>query len=206
MQSIATGGALGGDGGIVSIVATNGAIQVVPDASGNVTGKGLPIYADPLSGDSLGANITVSAADKTNGGINTSVPGAPLIFSANGLGNGDGGSISVSIPSGSTLRIGTAATVWLVFNAMSGSNGGNGGTVTVNAGTISFLPTGLNINPQGANGDGGTINMIAATAINNGSGSGAVALIANGVGTGNGGNDTHRPFSRHQRNQCRYRR
>lgn len=110
---------------------------------------------------------------------------------SNALSDGDGGVISLDIDRGN-LSLGSApATMSLVATSMGSGAGGHisvenakhNGTITLDA---SFSTAALSVAALGSNGDGGSIDLHADHLVNNAT-SGNSGLVANGVGTGNGG-------------------
>ena len=192
----ARGGTTSGNGGSV-IITADGAINDAGakiDVSGRGAGGGGSIYLSSGLGGVGGISATASGYEKANGGVTgfggaiTVITGgsgsstsimSPL-YAQGGTTSGDGGYISVSVS-------GTAATG--VINASAKANG-NGGIISLNAGTAGTGDLNLigTVSANGVlNGIGGSISLTA------GGGGGLAnitnsdAITAKGAGTGAGG-------------------
>ena len=147
------------------------------------TGGAVEVTADNPQHD--GGTILVTA-DKVK---NTA---SSVSMHANALSDGKGGTISLDIDRGN-LSLGTAAGTMSL--AATGMGSGKGGSISIeNAqhnGTITldttFSAAAVNVAALGSNGDGGTIDLHADHLVNNATG-GNSGLVANGAGTGKGGN------------------
>jgi hypothetical protein len=210
----ASSGALGGNGGSVSIfnsgaggitVNSSAAISVAPttngaggklvlDATKGATPGVVSLQTGTYAANAVGGNNNGGAI--TTKGSQTLAIGGAVTLSADGTGTGDGGLAQlIATGAGSTATIGGAAGQFTI-GARGGSPGsasGNGGTVEVRQGgnlTVSD-PLLLDATARGTNGDGGSYILEAGSA---GSGnlfvSGAINSKgggATGTGTGNGG-------------------
>ncbi len=147
------------------------------------TGGAVEVIVDNPQHD--GGTILVTA-DKVK---NTA---SSVSMHANALSDGKGGTISLDIDRGN-LALGTDAGTMSL--AATGMGSGKGGSISVeNAqhnGTITldttFSAAAVNVAALGSNGDGGTIDLHADHLVNNATG-GNSGLVANGAGTGKGGN------------------
>jgi len=128
----ATGGSSGsssGDGGTVNLFHT------FFDFAGNVvTLDPAALNVAPLGAHGRGGSISLNS----NGTLNLVNGG---VINASGVGNGDGGSIDISLMQGATLQVTGAGPVTLAAN---GAGTGNGGHVRVD---VPFDTTDLSIGP-----------------------------------------------------------
>lgn len=158
----ATGGSPGsmkGNGGIVSLFEFS-----------DINTAGLNTSPLGLSGN--GARLVLASQNSKS-----TLSGS---LSANGLGDGNGGTIGLHIPTIDTSDSNGVGSI----SADSGASGANAGTISFYLVDSISLKTGY-ISASSANGNGGTINITTDKLLNS---SVAIPLIANGGGTGNGGN------------------
>ena len=169
----AAGGVDGGNGGSIiiqnhgsgSATVTSGANLDVAPGNGNGGIIGISVLSGTLTFTSgsqpLSASANVVAFGNFSGGqivLQSSVltiQGPPLSLLANGVGAGNGGSVSVSATT-SSISVGLSGQ--LVVSATGGSSGslsGNGGSVSLNAGqNLTVDMSSVTIAPQGNNGNG----------------------------------------------------
>lgn len=203
----------GGDGGSISIQATGaGGINVsdITLVSSSATGgAGGNILLDAGSGLlQLGAgaiSVNAGGSSDNNGGSITlvgspvQVNGAGLLqLSADGIAGGNGGNITIishgtalgsldNLVVGPTSLAQNSSIGYFKLSATSGAAGGNGGSILVSTGANLIVnPAYVNANPIGSAGNGGTYTLVAGTALP-GNLTISGSLLANGVGTGNGG-------------------
>ncbi len=185
VQAMATSGPVGGNGGTVSFSSAN-ILLIETDTNGNPFGPTLGINALPQFTDGTGQKISLQGQtiawtfdnDKT-----TNL--TPLLLNVNGVGSGDGGTISVTVPA-AAITIENAINA-IAPSATSGPNGGNGGSISFSAGSMQVDPAALTVAPQLGSGKGGTISLTATAAAGITSFSGQLNLNVDGIGTGSGG-------------------
>lgn len=143
-----------------------------------------------------GGTLSVNGQANGNGGtieFNTFYfAGQPnLTLNANGSGYGNGGLVSLTETQAGGRFI-TVGTNEFEINANSGTSGGNGGTVYLNAagGDLTVDMAFLNAGPLGANGNGANLTFINGSTGWGGSLEVTGTINANGVGNGNGGSVT----------------
>lgn len=187
LTNLSTGGITIGALSNISLAPTSGNGGNLTLSSGSGT---LTIPTGTLSVNGVGTNANGGTVTLSAGTI--SVTGGALAITADASGIGNGGTVSVT-SSGSTsdLVIGNGSGQINISAAggSAGSTAGNGGTAVLSSGrhlTINntFDP---NVGPQGANGNGGNLTLVAGTG-----GSGNLVVTGSltdsqGVGTGNGG-------------------
>ncbi len=169
---IANAGAGGGNGGSITIK-SQGALVVDPTALNISSGS---------SSTSNGGILNLTASSISNLGS------GPLVLNASG--SGSGGTITIDI--GGTAPQSIAATGTFQLQASGGANGASGGTINfATQGTLAIdtsNPANLNIGVTAANGNGGIINLTAASFSNaSATPTAALQISANAKGTGNGG-------------------
>ncbi|MBX9569215.1 MAG: hypothetical protein K2X77_09990 [Candidatus Obscuribacterales bacterium] len=123
-----------------------------------------------------GGNIMITLTDGVHGA---------MILDASGAASGSGGDITIT--SLTDLDLAGSASM---ITSRGGNDGGNGGFLFLNSnGTMNLSSSQLNVSPQAANGNGGSMYIV--TGLDSGSASGALnisgTLNADGSGTGNGG-------------------
>ncbi|MBX9696059.1 MAG: hypothetical protein K2Z81_26970, partial [Cyanobacteria bacterium] len=202
-------GSVDGIGGIINIVSQgnlnllSGQANIV-SRSGTQSGNGgfVHLFADGAATiDASTIDVTPRGADGNGGtitvetGLNPNSASGALTVSgtlnADAVGNGNGGSISLVVHNTNTsvgnLTIGNGSGFNL--SAQSGQSSGNGGTVTVSTGgDLVVNGSGIAVTTRGINGNGGTINLTAGAFGGNRTLTVQGNLLANSVGTGNGGN------------------
>ncbi len=195
------GGVLGGKGGTVSITSSGVTLNSLSNINVNpYQGDGGKIDLATNFTRAPGGTMAVDASGGNfNGGSFSSGPititdGQHLTITANASGSGNGGSIKLT----SNGDLGSAANQ-ISLQAAGGSVGssaGDGGSITVvNQAATTIEGTALDVNPRGLNGKGGSITLNSSFSDFHITGS----LIADGVGTGDGGtvtltNGSSQPF------------
>lgn len=166
---VARSGLTGGDGGEARAV-SSGILSVDTQA----------IDVDPRGTNGAGGTIFLFADAITWPTVATE----PLGLDASGIGTGDGGSVIVSTVGTTPVSIGQAAGE-IQLSAQSGLTGGDGGTASVNvfAAVLNIDANAISVSPRGTNGNGGSIRLRGNTLLF----PGALALSANGIGSGDGG-------------------
>jgi hypothetical protein len=198
-------GAGGGAGGAVTLIGGSGGVvlgsgtlDVSASGSGNYQGGNISVTGSnitdassfTLQANSTGNNLFGGAISLiASNGI--SLTGATQNLIANGGTTGNGGTLVLeALGATSDVTLGNAGSglALMATGGSSGSAGGNAGSVTVEAGRNLTVPSGagINVNALGNNGNGGSISL-AAGAEAAGSLQVNQGLMANGVGTGNGG-------------------
>jgi hypothetical protein len=188
-----------------------------PDSSinFNTTAGGIKTFGNNLTAQTAGtlaldlSNNTIDADSPTGTGgtialiasnianLNNSLA-TPLILSANGALNGDGGQIAYRSGSTVTTFVGqptkapNSATNFLVLSAHAGATDGNGGSITVDvAGNLIVDPAAIDVafSPSGTAHNGGTINLSAGNAPSSKVGSIVILgdLNVDGINGGTGG-------------------
>ncbi len=154
----------GGNGGSLRIEAR----VLTPSQTISVDGGG--------KGDYNGGHIYIQ------GPWTVTTPGT-ITFTANAVGNGNGGDVFIGIWA---PHIGTASGLIQVqaTGGSPGSNSGNGGSVNIHTDRIIVDPAGLNVSPLGLNGNGGSLSL--------GGGLGVPIYVSGGIdlsghGVGDGG-------------------
>ncbi len=206
----ANAGSTSGTGGTISVTNTGSGgislsatsdISLNPSAGGgaggsltlNASNGPLTIPAGSLSASAATPGNYNGGSVSLTGGTLTVTDGSDLNVTANAVGTGTGGSVSVTTK-GATgdITAGTAAGNVNISasGGSSGSSAGDGGSVTLSAGhnlTVTSENS-INVNPQGTNGKGGNITLVDGTAVTTATMSITGDLTANGAGTGSGGN------------------
>lgn len=168
----AQSGATGGNGGTIAVI-TEGLLDV--DLNGLLFG--------PQGATANGGNLTLSGSSISWPTMAVSA----LVLNADGVGSGNGGSISVSETGAGTMTLGNAPGQFLL-SAQSGVSGGNGGSVSASSGGILFVSEdSFLINPRGASGDGGQLHLAGSSISWTDFASAPLILSANGLGDGSGG-------------------
>jgi hypothetical protein len=109
---------------------------------------------------------------------------APLSLNADGVGTGNGGSVSLNA-GGEDITLGSAAGQYSI-SASSGLSGGNGGEIALTTTGTIFLGAGVpGVAPRGTDGNGGSL-IFSASAFDV-VGTAPLTLNVDGVGSGNGG-------------------
>ena len=157
-------------------------------AGGSVSVDSSTINVAPQGVNGNGGSITVST------GLNSASPTSALTvngtLNADGVGNGNGGTVNLTVNNTSTAQGNLTVGNGSGFNisARSGTSNGNGGSVIINVGgDLNVDGSGISVATRGVNGNGGTVNLAAGVSGGNHTLSTNGALLANGVGTGNGG-------------------
>jgi hypothetical protein len=202
----------GGDGGEIRVTSTNNgfggdltigaaAANFIVSVNGGVTGNAGSVAF------SAGRNLTVAPGSIS---MITAADGADLSFTAgtggsgnllisaalsvDGVGSGDGGTITLSSKSNTTFNIGAPTTNGIVgvLSANGGGIEGAGGTINItSSGTGGLtLPTPANIDVAVTDGTGGTISLNAGAANLNITAAAALAADGAGPGVNNGGTIT----------------
>jgi hypothetical protein len=162
----------GGSGGVLSILAPQGALTI-SSGSINLDAAGTTAFN--------GGSLTV-----VGDGLAVSGSGA-LAISANGVGGGNGGQVSITNLASQNLTIGSGAISISANGGAAGSASGDGGSVTLASGGNLYIGmSAIQAGPLGLSGAGGHFSFVAGT-----NGSGLVAVTGNidasGKGTGDGG-------------------
>ncbi len=175
----AQSGANGGNGGSASVT-----------TQGNITiDTGIPLIG-PLGLNGNGGSIALNASGLTF------VPGSTLILNGDGKGTGNGGTVAVNLSGSQNVTIGTAVgdvELLATGGAKSSANGNGGSAILKTGGNLAVNPLGLNVNPLGKLGNGGSLDLEAGVGAgtNNFDLLVSGALSVNGIGkTGLGGNIT----------------
>src|SRR5262249_40142042 len=174
----------------VALTANFNALQISLFSGGTIALQSNALSAT-VDGVGNGGSISLIATS-----ILGSAASSVVVLSANGTGTGNGGIVILNLSTASL--IGTVAPIVpgtaLTLNATSGATGGHGGAVSLMTTSTLFVettsggvPTGINVSPLGADGGGGNISLNAGSIGWTSSGTTALNLSANGVGTGNGG-------------------
>ncbi len=167
----------GGDGGRLSLNAGKGPLTISTGTlNANASGPG----------NYRGGRIDLR-------GTTITVTGGSTALTANGVGQGNGGNIIVETTTGNiTLGgIGDIGTISATGGSINGSTGGN---VTVSAGGLLTLGSTINVASTAANGNGGNITLAAGSAVPGTNldvifnGASGTNLNTSGTGTGSGGN------------------
>lgn len=162
-----------GRGGSIAVSATGGMIVDAGsiDVSAGANGDGGDIYLSTAR-ISNGWFVTSGAGDLA---INTALH-------ADGSGTGTGGAITIW---GNAINVESSAPE---ISAASGASGGDGGSVSITAGTnLTLSPTVLRVNARGGNGTGGSIFLKAGDSADGGNLEVLGDLNVNGKGSGRGG-------------------
>lgn len=167
-----------GSGGRIYLDATGG-VLTIPTASGASTLRASGVGTGALNGGTIDLR-----------GADVNVTGIKLDLVANGSDTGNGGTARIIETGTSGITIGDNPGNFCI-HVQSGLNGGNGGTVDLESqGTITVDPGCLVTNPRGTNGNGANITLFAGNQGCGGNSGNLVFtgnLIADGVGTGDGG-------------------
>jgi hypothetical protein len=136
------------------------------------------LNAGPLGTNGKGANITLLGYNIVGSG------GAQIVINANGKGTGSGGNISLNtFDNAVTETIGTGANAFQL-TANSGATGLGGGAVSFRtAGSLLVNSAQLSVSSLGTGGNGGSIQLVAATL----GGTGTVLVNGNLSANGSGG-------------------
>ncbi len=174
MQAIDLSAAKDGNGGTLSLVSSQGKVDLV---SGSLRVNG--------AGKGNGGNLTISG--------DTVAFGKGLVIEANAETNGNGGKVNVSaIGKNGSLTVG-GLSGGLQISAKGGSEGGDGGSITLTAGKNLSIDTRFLDSSVAKNGNGGNDKF----AVTSGSGNlfvrGTLDLHANGSGTRGGTVDIQGP-------------
>ena len=153
--------------------AANGAITLPGSATINVN-------AVSTNGDFAGGSLTINGSTVTTSSANA------VTLQARGINFGNGGTVAITAAVGGLTINSTAAVGNISISAISGTNGGNGGSVNLKAGgniTITTPNTNLNV-AASVNGNGGSITLNATNVVVNTSG---FTTTTQGIGFGSGG-------------------
>ncbi|MBX9879478.1 MAG: hypothetical protein K2Y22_13540 [Candidatus Obscuribacterales bacterium] len=171
----ARGGLTGGDGGIIFLSAGRN-LTIDPSGTNFVVG--------PQAGTGKGADITFRADSAGAGTVRIT---GTTSFSANGLGSGNGGKISIS--SGNIIDLSALSSL-----SVNGGTSGSGGQLSLETSSFSYpASAALAINANGnSSGNGGIITISTTNAaVSVGSSAGNISISAvSGASGGNGGQVT----------------
>jgi hypothetical protein len=180
--------ALGANGGSVSF--TDHAADVTLATTVNKAAMAVPngLNITPTSKTGNGGSITLNVNSLSYQNAGT----AALLLSADGVGGGQGGAVSLTLAGTSPLVLGTGAS-----NISISASGTNGGSISLQSAGLILLPTtvngsaatpiGLNIAATGTNGNGGSLALSGSSIAWTNSTTTYLDLNVNGQGTGNGG-------------------
>jgi len=158
-----------GNGGTISILPPSGGPPPPPPPppGGPPGGPPPPPPGGPPGGAVTiinGGVINASGVGNGNGGsitINAQslqvAAPGPVTLAGNGGSTGNGGNIVVSANAGFTIGSGAGDLIISATGGSSGSTSGNGGSVQLSGGNITLDPASLNVTPLGTNGNGGSI-------------------------------------------------
>jgi len=171
LQMYARSGSAGGNGGTLQL-----------STDGDVVYDSQYFDASPKGANGGGGSYTINAAHVLHAGL------GPLVMTANGVGTGNGGSISIELTPTVVVPITVDATTYS-FSATSGPTGGNGGRVDFSvSGDLTVNPAQIKVNPLGKLGNGGFVRLEAGNSgVNSGQLLVTAPIVVSAKGTAKGG-------------------
>ncbi|MBU6455260.1 MAG: hypothetical protein KGS72_26050, partial [Cyanobacteria bacterium REEB67] len=180
--------AIGANGGSVSFTdhAADITLATTVNKAAMAAPNGLNITPTSKTGNGGSITLDVNSLSYQNAGT------AALLLSADGVGGGQGGAVSLTMAGSSPLVLGTGAS-----NIDISASGASGGSISLQSAGLILIPTtvsgsaaipiGLNVAATGTNGNGGSLALSGSSIVWTNSTTSYLDLNVNGQGTGNGG-------------------